>query len=177
MTKKWWCGDHLKFLVNYYTITLGNHPKIELAHRKGAREEKTSPVNNPALLAGFIKVKDSYNVDAITCAVGAAAIADQEYKLANVNKIKASRTKLANELQQLGFKVLPSQANFLLFQPPKGNAEYLYQTLKQQGILVRYFQQPHLEDKLRITVGTELQNQVLSEAIAQLSQSQFSSST
>lgn len=125
-------------------------------------------VAQPDLLAGLIKVKDSYNVDAIACAVGAAAIADREYKLANAEKVKASRAKLAAELQQLNFSVLPSQANFLLVQPPTANAEYLYQTLKAQGILVRYFSSPRLANKLRITVGTDQQNSALVKALSQL---------
>lgn len=126
-------------------------------------------VANPGLLEGLIKVKDSYNVDAIACKVGAAAIADQPHQIANSQKIKASRAILANNLLKLGFKILPSQANFLLAKPPEDNAEYLYQALKQRGIFVRYFKQPKLEDKLRITVGTDEQNQILIQALSELS--------
>jgi histidinol-phosphate aminotransferase len=125
-------------------------------------------VANPTLLEGLIKVKDSYNVDAIACAVGAAAIADQNHKNTNAQKIKASRTQMAAELQQLGFYVFPSQANFLLAQSPLGNAEFLYQRLKEQGILVRYFNQPRLTDKLRITVGTPEQNQALTKVLSEV---------
>ncbi|MEH2069020.1 MAG: histidinol-phosphate transaminase [Nostoc sp.] len=125
-------------------------------------------VANPKLLHGLFKVKDSYNIDAIACAIGTAAITDQAYKNACVAKIKASRTKLAADLKQLGFHIWDSQTNFLLAQPPIENAEYLYQKLKQQGILIRYFKQPGLEDKLRITVGTDEQNQVLVEALIYL---------
>jgi histidinol-phosphate aminotransferase len=123
-------------------------------------------VANPKLLQGLFKVKDSYNIDAIACAVGAAAIADQAYKNACVAKIKASRTRLATDLKQLGFRVWDSQTNFLLVQPPQENAEYLYQKLKSQKILIRYFQQPELDNKLRITVGTDEQNQILVEALS-----------
>ncbi len=125
-------------------------------------------VANPTLLEGLIKVKDSYNVDAVACAVGAAAIADQNHKTANAQKIKASRAQMADELQQLGFYVLPSQANFLLAQSPSGNAEYLYQSLKERGILVRYFNQPRLTDKLRITVGTPEQNERLIKKLGEV---------
>lgn len=125
-------------------------------------------VANPKLLHGLFKVKDSYNIDAIACAVGAAAITDQDYKNACVAKIKASRTKLATDLKQLGFQIWDSQTNFLLAQPPQKNAEYLYQKLKEQGILIRYFKQPGLEDKLRITIGTDEQNQTLVEALIYL---------
>ena len=125
-------------------------------------------VANPVLLEGLIKVKDSYNVDAVAGAVGAAAIADQSHKNTNAQKIKNSRAQMASELKQLGFDVLPSQANFVLARSPKGNAQYLYQTLKQRGIFVRYFNQPQLEDKLRITVGTPEQNEILINVLGEV---------
>ncbi len=125
-------------------------------------------VANPKLLQGLFKVKDSYNIDAIACAVGSAAITDQAYKNACVTKIKASRTKLATDLKKLGFHIWDSQTNFLLTQPRAGNAEYLYQKLKERGILIRYFKQLGLDDKLRITVGTDEQNQALVEALMYL---------
>lgn len=125
-------------------------------------------IAQPSLLEGLIKVKDSYNVDAIACKVGAAAVLDQAHKIKNAEQVKSSRAKLTTDLKRLGFLVYPSQANFLLVQPPRKNAEKLYQLLKNQGILVRYFQQPRLEDKLRITVGTEEQNQILVKSLTQL---------
>ncbi|MGA7935634.1 MAG: histidinol-phosphate transaminase [Kovacikia sp.] len=125
-------------------------------------------IANPNLLSGLFKVKDSYNIDAIACAVGAAAMRDQEYKDACAAKVKASRARLMLDLKQLGFYLQDSQANFLLAQPPKGNAEQIYLALKERGILVRYFKQPGLNDKLRITVGTEEQNQMLVEALIHL---------
>lgn len=131
-------------------------------------------VANPALLDGLIKVKDSYNVDAVACAVGAAAIADQDHKNTNANMIKVSRAQMADELQKLGFHVLPSQANFLLAQSSGGNAECLYKSLKEQGILVRYFNQPQLTDKLRITVGTPQQNEALIKVLGEVLTSEMS---
>ncbi|MBD2342166.1 histidinol-phosphate transaminase [Calothrix sp. FACHB-156] len=125
-------------------------------------------IANPKLLDGLFKVKDSYNIDAIACAVATAAITDQAYKNACVAKIKISRTQLASDLKKLGFLVWDSQTNFLLVQPPQGNAEYLYQKLKEQKILIRYFKQPGLDDKLRITIGTDEQNQTLVQALTDL---------
>ncbi len=125
-------------------------------------------IAHPKLLAGLFKVKDSYNVDAIAAAVGAAAMSDQAYKNMCAAKVKASRTKLALDLNRLGFRLWDSQANFLLTQPPSAKAEQIYIALKDQGILVRYFKQTGLEDKLRITVGTDEQNQILLEALSHL---------
>ncbi|AFY42603.1 histidinol-phosphate transaminase [Nostoc sp. PCC 7107] len=125
-------------------------------------------IAQPKLLQGLFKVKDSYNIDAIACTVATAAITDQAYKNACVAKIKASRTQLTREFQQLGFLVWESHTNFLLVQPPQQNAEYLYQKLKEQQILIRYFPHPGLLDKLRITIGTDEQNQILVNAIKAL---------
>ncbi|MGP1387484.1 MAG: histidinol-phosphate transaminase [Thainema sp.] len=115
----------------------------------------------PSLLSGLFKVKDSYNIDAIATLVGSAAMRDQEYKNACAEQVKVSRAELFDALQALGFDVLPSQTNFLLARPPAGNAAEIQQFLKDQGLLVRYFKQPGLDDKLRITVGTDEQNQRL----------------
>jgi histidinol-phosphate aminotransferase len=125
-------------------------------------------IANPKLLAELNKVKDSYNVDAIAYAVAASAIVDRDYKIANAEKIKASREKLAISFKELGFQVWPSQTNFLLVRPPQGDAERIYQTLKVRGILIRYFNQPRLTDKLRITVGTEEQNQILVKTLKEI---------
>ncbi len=125
-------------------------------------------VAHPAIIAGLSKVKDSYNVDALACAAGAAAIEDQDWKNANAEKVKASRTMLTADLKKMGFKVWPSQANFLLVRPPGGEAKRIYQDLKAQGILVRYFKSEPLADKLRITVGTDEQNAALVAAMSDL---------
>lgn len=121
-------------------------------------------IAQPRLLSGLFKIKDSYNIDAIATLVGTAAMRDQDYKNECAEKVKQSRATLAIDLQQLGWKVWNSQTNFLLTQP-QNNAEQIYLALKERGILVRYFKQPGLDDKLRITVGTDEQNQTLIEAL------------
>ncbi len=118
-------------------------------------------ITNPKLLQGLFKVKDSYNVDAIAILVGAAAIQDQEYKSSCSSKVKRSRFLLQQGLQKIGFAVRDSHGNFLLTTPPHNQAKNIYQYLKQNNILVRYFKLPGLKDKLRITVGTDSQNQKL----------------
>lgn len=125
-------------------------------------------IAKPQLLAGLFKVKDSYNIDAIAIAMGTAAMRDQPYKQECAEKVKISRSQLTKDLQTLGFKVLESHGNFVLATPAKGNAEEIYLKLKELGILVRYFNQEGLADKLRITVGTDEQNQTLIEALHNL---------
>jgi histidinol-phosphate aminotransferase len=122
-------------------------------------------VAQPALLEGLIKIKDSYNVDSVALRLGAAAMNDQAWMRANAGKIKASRAKLAEALEQMKFRLWPSQANFIMACPPRGDARYIYFELRDRGILVRYWDRPRLDDKIRITVGAEEENQVLVEAL------------
>ena len=122
----------------------------------------------PALLTGLFKIKDSYNVDAIALQLGAAAITDQVYKQAIVEKVVIAREQLRAALRGLGFRVWPSHTNFLLVNPPDDSAYFLYKGLKAQQIMIRYFNQPGLDDKLRITVGTPQQNQRMVKAVEEL---------
>ena len=125
-------------------------------------------VARPELLEGLVKIKDSYNVDAVALRLAAAALKDQAWMKANAETIKASRAKLAAELRKMGFALWPSQANFILARPPKGDARYLYLELRDRGILVRYWDRPRLEDKIRISVGTEEENRALIDALMKL---------
>jgi histidinol-phosphate aminotransferase len=118
-------------------------------------------VAQPAVIAEMMKVKDSYNCDAISAAAACAAIEDQEYAARSWEHVKGERARLTEELRQLGWSVLPSQANFILATCPGGRGKETYLGLKQQGILVRYFDKPGLSDKIRITIGTSQENNAL----------------
>jgi histidinol-phosphate aminotransferase len=125
-------------------------------------------VARPGLLEGLLKIKDSYNVDSVALRLGAAAMSDQAWMKANAEKIKASRAELEMGLTHMGFDLWPSQANFLLARPPKGDAQRLYLELRDRGILVRYWDRPRLADKVRITVGTEGENRALLQTLKEL---------
>ena len=79
-----------------------------------------------------------------------------------------SRGWLAEELKNLGFNVLPSAANFLFVQHNQESAENISDQLRDLGIIVRHFKQPRIEEFLRITVGTEVQNRHLITALVGL---------
>jgi len=115
-------------------------------------------IAQPPLIAGLMKVKDSYNVDAVAITAATAAIKDQNYFRQNVEKVKKDRDILINQLRDLKFKVPDSFTNFVMAQCPNYKAGHIYDKLIQRNIYVRYFQLPTLTDKLRITVGTDEQN-------------------
>ena len=75
--------------------------------------------------------------------------------------MRSERQRISSELTQLGWSVLPSQANFILAACPNGRGKEAYLGLKEQGILVRYFDKPGLTDKIRITIGTSQENNAL----------------
>ena len=118
-------------------------------------------VARPNIIEQMMKVKDSYNCDAIAIAAATAAILDQDYAKETWDRVRSERQRLSSELTQMGWNVLPSQANFILAGPPTGKGKDAYLGLKQQGILVRYFDKPGLSDKIRITVGTSQENNAL----------------
>ena len=125
-------------------------------------------IAQPALIAGLMKVKDSYNVDAVAITAATAAIRDQSYFQQNVKKVKAERARLTQQLRDLGFDVPDSSSNFVLAKCKNHKAVEIYEKLVERKIYVRYFDYPNLNDKLRITVGTSEQNDKLLLALKEI---------
>ena len=115
------------------------------------------------LIAGMMKVKDSYNVNMLTQYLAELAIKDQKYLNKTLSKIKVSRAKLTTELKALAFEVVDSQSNFLFVSPPDGDAEKLFNALRKESIIVRYFPGEKTGKYVRITIGTEEQLQRLTD--------------
>ncbi len=114
----------------------------------------------------MFKTRDSYNTDQISQILATAALNSFQYAEQTCARIRKDREVLAKQLSELGFSPAPSQSNFLLCGVPESiDATKLYQQLKQRNILVRYFDQDRLRDKLRISIGTESENSVLIAAI------------
>lgn len=111
-------------------------------------------VAQPEVVAGLIKVKDSYNCDRLSLAGGAAALADQAYLAETRGKILATRARLQAAVRELGYHSPESHANFVWCEggPDAGS---VYQALKDRGILVRLMRYPGRPAGLRITVGTD----------------------
>jgi histidinol-phosphate aminotransferase len=125
-------------------------------------------VGNADVIKEMNKARDSYPCDAISIAAACAAITDQEYAKKTWDHVKSERQRLSSELTHMGWKVAPSHANFILATCPDGRGRNAYLGLKQQGILVRYFEKEGLRDKIRITVGTSQENNALLGGIQNL---------
>ena len=113
-------------------------------------------VAHPEIIAGLMKVKDSYNVHRLAQAAGVAALDDLAHMRANADRIRATRTRLTGALESFGWFVYPSQSNFVFARVrPPHTAREIYEALKARKILVRFFNQRGLDDGLRITIGSD----------------------
>jgi len=121
-------------------------------------------VGHPELIAALHKIRDSYNVNGLGQIAAEATLDDLPYYRANFKKIIATRGRLSGALTKLGFRVLPSQTNFILVQPPRFSAEAWRQKLRARKILVRWFNQPEVKAYLRITIGTAAEAAALARA-------------
>jgi histidinol-phosphate aminotransferase len=122
----------------------------------------------PDLIAALHKVKDAYNVDAITQVLALAAIGDQGYFRGNIDRVVATRARLAAALCGCGFDVHPSESNFLWVRSSTVKAPDLFAALKERDIYIRHFDNPRTRDFLRISIGTDDEVDALLSAIDQI---------
>ncbi|HEX3627811.1 MAG TPA: aminotransferase class I/II-fold pyridoxal phosphate-dependent enzyme [Verrucomicrobiae bacterium] len=111
-------------------------------------------VGNAELIAALHKIRDSYNVNGLGQIAAEATLDDLPFYRANFKRIIATREWLSRELTLLGFRVFPSQTNFVLAAPPRFAAKDWLQKLRDRKILVRWFASPEVRNYLRITIGT-----------------------
>ncbi len=112
-------------------------------------------VGSPDLIGALFKIKDSYNIDRITQVIARAAIEDQGHMMGNVARIKSTRARLTRGLTALDFEVSESASNFLWARPKRLEAQKVFESLKAEGVLVRYFPGERTGFHVRITVGTD----------------------
>ncbi len=104
---------------------------------------------------------NSYTMNQVTLAAGAAALEDETYFRKTLHKIIATRERVKKEFRELGFVFGDSQSNFLFVTHPQVPAKELFEALKGEHIYVRHFASPRIDNYLRITIGTEEQMDVL----------------
>lgn len=128
-------------------------------------------VGDAALIDALERVKNSFNsypLDRLAIVGAVAAIDDIGYFEETCEQVIVSRKWLTSELQSLGFSALPSAANFIFVQHSDHDAATLSAGLREDGIIVRHFSQPRIDQHLRITVGLPEQNQQLVASLKRL---------
>ena len=137
----------------------------------GAGQRLGYIVANPELVNIVTTVKNSVNhfpIDAVAQVSGTAACRDVAYYVETSRKVAQTRDDFYNFLKDKGFYVLKSQTNFLFARHPSIPGDELYQKVKQQGLLIRHFNTPGIEDFVRITIGTPEQMSELKKAVEKL---------
>lgn len=109
-----------------------------------------------------------YNINRLTQTAGVAALGENSYYMENCKKIADTRAYTATKLQQLGFEVLPSSANFVFAKHPDFSGEEIYKKLREKGILVRHFTAKRICEFNRITIGSREEMEKFIEAIQQI---------
>ena len=150
------------------------HPQLLVTHtlsksRALAGLRVGYAIGHPDLIEALNRVKDSFNsypLDRFAQAGAAAAIEDDVYFKAMCSKVIVTKKKLVQELQALGFEVLPSAANFVFARVPGRDGGEIAAKLRERSIIVRHFRKPlRIAEFMRITVGTDEQCAGLVEAL------------
>ena len=111
-------------------------------------------VARPDVIVALDKIRDHYHLDRLALVAATAALQDQTYLQSTVGKICATRDWFSSELRQLGYRVNPSQTNYIFAEPPDSDGKRIYDALFAGKILVRYFSDPLLAHGIRISIGT-----------------------
>ncbi len=128
-------------------------------------------LGSKTLISALTTAKDSFNsypADQMAQSIGKISIEDKETFEANKAKIIKTRDFFVSALKEKNWLVLPSSANFVFAKHPTFSGEYIYQQLKEKGILVRWFNKESISDFTRITIGLQEEMQALLNAIAQI---------
>lgn len=114
-------------------------------------------IGSRELISVLEAVKNSYNsytVDSLSIAAGIASIKDDAYFKETIKKVIETRTRVTNELKELGFTVFDSKTNFLFITHKKYDSKEIFEYLKTKKVFIRYFNLPRIDKYLRVTVGT-----------------------
>lgn len=110
------------------------------------------------LIDGLNRIKNSinsYTIDTLAMNGALESIKDEDYFKETTEKIINTRERVSKELKSLGFKVIESKANFVFIEHESEEAGELFKKLKEEGILVRYFNMDRIDNYLRVSIGTD----------------------
>jgi len=163
-------GESCVPLINQYPQLLVTHTLSKSRALAGLRVGYAT--GHPLLIEALNRVKDSFNsypLDRFAQAGASAAMADEHYYAAMCRKVIASKATLVASMEALGFKVLPSAANFIFARFPGRDGADLAAQLRERGIVVRHFKNPaRISPFLRITIGTDEQCAGLVDALREI---------
>lgn len=113
---------------------------------------------SPELIAVLEAVKNSYNsytVDSLSVAMGAASISDEEHFNKVTQSIINTRKRVTDKLRSFGFEVLDSSTNFIMATHNDYSMKDMFEYLKTKKVFIRYFNLPRIDKYVRISIGTD----------------------
>jgi len=124
-------------------------------------------VARPEVISALDKIRDHYHLDRLALVAATAALQDQTYLQSTVARVCETRDWFSAELRKIGYKIRPSQANYIFAAAPDSDGKCVYNALFTHKILVRYFTDPLLSHGTRISIGTR---EEMEKALAVLSE-------
>lgn len=146
------------FAENNCDSFLNDHPNVIIS-RTFSKSRSLAGIRfgyalaHPEIITEMMKVKDSYNVNALTQLLVLTSFRDREYLAETSSRIKATREEFRKKLEAIGFRIIPSQTNFLFAAPPDRSGKAFFEFLRTRQVLVRYFPGEMTGDFVRITIG------------------------
>ena len=162
-------GESAVQLVDQYPNLLVVHTFSKSRSLAGLRVGYA--IGHPDLIEGLERVKNSFNsypLDRLALAGAVASVEDEAFFQDSCKKVIATRGRLVAQLQQLGFEVLPSGANFVFARHPARDGAELAAALRARAIIVRHFKAARIDQFLRITIGTDEQCATLVQALGEI---------
>lgn len=123
-------------------------------------------MGNSEIIADLNAIKFSfnpYNLDRLAILAGTEAMKDKAYFNETCRKIIDTRENFVAKMTEMGFEVLPSKANFVFATSPAISGKEYFTKLREDNIIVRYFDKPKISDYVRITIGTSEEMELLLE--------------
>lgn len=155
---------------------IGEHPNLLVAQtfsksRSLAGLRVGTALGSEELIEGLERAKNAFNsypLDRLAITGAVEAIRDEAYFRATCKKVMDTRERTVAALSKMGFSIVPSMANFVFIKPPGIRAGELYTRLKDDKVLVRYFDKPRINEYLRVTIGTDAEMQTFIEKTAKI---------
>lgn len=123
------------------------------------------------LIEGLNRIKNSFNsytLDRLALAGAVASFEDEAYFRETTAKVIATRERVTEQLLAIGFKVTDSKANFVFISHKAIAAKDIFQQLRDKGVLVRYFDQPRINEYLRVSIGTDEEMDAFIQAVQEI---------
>lgn len=117
-------------------------------------------LGNKEAISHLYDVKNSFNsypIDYITQQIGIVSVLNSQDMKEKCQKVIKTREYTKTKLKELGFVVPDSYANFVFVKHPKIDGEELFLALRKEGIIVRHWNKPLIDQYLRVTIGTDQQ--------------------